>query len=111
MKRATDVLILIERVTVEQLQSWVAEDWVRPAQTGDETRFSDADIARIRLIDTLVHEFEVGEEAVPIILSLIDQIHDLRAEMRSLAEAIEDLPGDARLKLLNLLGKTDQVVP
>jgi chaperone modulatory protein CbpM len=33
---------------------------------------------------------------VPVLLSLIDQIHGLRSELRGLLEAMEDLPPDVR---------------
>ena len=103
MKKETDVLVMIERVSVERLRSWVDEDLVRPTRTGEEPHFNDADIARIRLIDTLIHDMEVGEEAVPIILSLIDQIHDMRLRMRCVADAIDAQPDDVKSTLRKLL--------
>ena len=107
MKTEIDILVLVERISSVQLRHWIEEDWVRPVRSGGEALFSEADIARIRLIDTLVHELEVGQEAVPIILSLIDQVHDLRNEMRRLAEAIDAHPGDLRASLRTLLETSD----
>lgn len=103
MKREADILVMIERLTIEDLRVWVSEDWVRPAQSEGVAHFSDADIARIRLINTLLHEFEVGWEAVPIILSLIDQIHDLRGAMRRVSAAIEMSPENMRATLRALI--------
>jgi chaperone modulatory protein CbpM len=43
-------------------------------------------------------EDELGftEEDVPVLLNLIDQIHGLRAELKGLVEALDDLPPDVR---------------
>jgi len=58
--------------------------------------FSEADIARAALIANLEDELGFAEEDVPVLLSLIDQIHGLRSELRGLLEALEDLPPEVR---------------
>ncbi len=63
---------------------------------GGAGAFSEADIARAALICNLEDELGFDEEDVPVLLSLIDQIHGLRSELRGLLEAMEDLPPDVR---------------
>lgn len=60
------------------LDVWVMEDWLMPQRIADEVVFSDADIARARLILELQHELGVNREGVGIILNLLDQVHGLR---------------------------------
>jgi chaperone modulatory protein CbpM len=95
-----EILTKVHGVTRSQLRLWVSESWVRPARSGSELVFNDADIARVRLLATLCCDFEVGDEAVPIILSLIDQVHDMQAQMRVIAHAIDAQPDDIRVKIL-----------
>jgi chaperone modulatory protein CbpM len=48
--------------------------WVRPAFP-DETELDELDLARLRLIATLREDLGVNDEAVPVILHLLDQLH------------------------------------
>ncbi|MEL0020845.1 MAG: hypothetical protein VW709_13310 [Rickettsiales bacterium] len=43
---------------------------------------------------------QIGEEALPVVLSLLDQLHGARRELRSLADAIERQPEDIRRQVL-----------
>lgn len=91
-----DVIAQVERMTVERLRVWVERGWVRPAATGRAVVYTEADVARVRLICDLRDTLEINEEAVPVILDLIDQIHGLRHELKCLLAAIESLPREMR---------------
>ena len=54
-----------------------------PHRNGDKS-LSEIDIARARLIHDLKKNIGVNDEAVPLILDLIDQLHGLRRAMRHL---------------------------
>ncbi len=49
-------------------------------------RLSEIDIARARLIHDLKKNIGVNDEAVPLILDLIDQLHGLRRAMRHMVK-------------------------
>ncbi len=49
--------------------------WVNPAFPGN-SELDEADLARLRLIATLREDFGVNDEAVPLILHLVDQLHE-----------------------------------
>jgi chaperone modulatory protein CbpM len=57
------------------------EHWIEPADPV-ESWFDHEDVARLRLIRELRQDFGVNDEAVPIILRLIDQLHYLRLRVR-----------------------------
>ncbi len=95
-----EILIRIKGVSALQLDLWVCERWVRPAHKGKALAFNDADIARIHLLHTLNNELEVGDEAIPIILSLIDQLHEMRGHMGALSRAIETQPEPVREEII-----------
>jgi chaperone modulatory protein CbpM len=73
----------------------VSRGLIKPEDDAERS-YSEADIARAALICNLEDELGFDEEDVPVLLSLIDQIHGLRSELRGLLEAMEDLPPDVR---------------
>jgi chaperone modulatory protein CbpM len=68
------------RISHKDLLKLIFREWVIPADP-ERHCFDDEDIARIRLIKTLLEELEVGESAIPIILNLLDQLYVLRKIM------------------------------
>jgi chaperone modulatory protein CbpM len=64
-------------VGAETLALYVRRSWITPFG-----EFDDEDLARARLVHELIDELGVNEEAVPIILRLLDQIHALHCEIR-----------------------------
>lgn len=95
-----DILIEIESLTAVQLHIWISEDWIRPAQSDSQPVFNEADVARVRLLDMLHNQLDIDSEAIPVILSLLDQVHDLREQMRIICAAIEAQPNDIRNEIL-----------
>jgi chaperone modulatory protein CbpM len=90
-----DLLARVQRLTVTRLRVWVAQGWIKPADEAAES-YSEADLARAALICNLEDELGFAEDDVPVLLNLIDQIHGLRAELKGLLDALEDLPPDLR---------------
>lgn len=71
---------------IETLEIWIKEEWLIPQRSAAGETFSDADVARARLINDLRQDLGVNDEAVPVVLNLIDQIHGLRRTLRALLE-------------------------
>lgn len=104
MKTLDDIMETLHsalaRATVED---YIARRWVRPIVQGNSYYFEDIDIARIQLIQQLRHDMQVGDDAMDIVLSLLDQMHGLRARMRTLAGAIERQPQHVQAEIFALL--------
>jgi chaperone modulatory protein CbpM len=86
-----DVLITqVSGLTREDLEHWIANDWVRPedAGSGGDYLFHEIDVARVRLIQELHHDLRINEEALPVVLSLLDQLYEQRRRLRALNDAI-----------------------
>ena len=49
-----------------ELGGWIEASWVRARGPRGAWQFEAVDVARIRLIHTLRHELEIGEDAVPV---------------------------------------------
>ncbi len=80
----------------EDLQRWIELAWVRPEGQPGRWVFRDIDVARVRLIVTLQMELQITEDALPTVLSLLDQLYDTRRQLRQLADAVEAAPQDVR---------------
>jgi chaperone modulatory protein CbpM len=83
------VLARLPALEEQRLRLWIAQDWVRPVQRGGELMFEDIDLARLHLILDLEDSLEVGEAAVPVVLSLLDQLHATRRRMRRLLDVLD----------------------
>lgn len=88
-----------------ELERWIAERWVLPESEGSGYVFSELDVARVRLIIELRRDLAVGEDAMPIVLRLLDQLYATRRRMRSLLRALETLPEEHRAAVLRHFGE------
>ncbi|WP_354233094.1 chaperone modulator CbpM [Bradyrhizobium sp. I1.8.5] len=70
------------------LNVWIDEEWLIPRASRSAVQFSDADLARARLIRDLKLDLGVNDEGIAIILHLLDQLHGLRSLVRDI-HAIE----------------------
>lgn len=99
------MLVSFEQVVAEvevdrdELRAWVERSWILPVSREGKYFFDDADLARTRLIAELHRDLEVNEEAMPVVLSLLDQVYSLRQALDDLNRAIKTLPEDARSRL------------
>ena len=84
----------------DELRRWIAERWVLPEGSGEGYVFHEVDIARVQLICELRHELAIDEEAMPVVLQLLDQVYALRRRLRALGAAIESQPTAVREALL-----------
>ncbi|MGJ8606035.1 MAG: chaperone modulator CbpM [Marivita sp.] len=96
-----DVVARIERVELRELRLWVREGWVRPAETRGGPVFDDLDVARIRLVCDLRKEMALPVDAVPVVLSLLDQLHGLRRDLRDLAGAVDAQSAEVRQAIVS----------
>lgn len=86
----------IGEVSQDDLTAWIDAGWVKPVPHDGDYEFSDADVARCRFIVELRRELAIDDEAMPVVLSLLDQVHGLRRHLRLLLTAIDRQPADAR---------------
>lgn len=62
-----------ERLVVQ----FVTEEWVHPVDRADLT-FDEIDLARISFIQELRDDFGINDEAIPVILHLVDQLNEIQ---------------------------------
>ncbi|MBC7638017.1 MAG: hypothetical protein H7251_20720 [Acetobacteraceae bacterium] len=85
----------------DDLERWIANQWVRPDGQPGEYVFREIDVARVTLILELRDELHIDEEMLPVVLSLMDQVYDLRRRLRRLDDAIATIaPENVRRELV-----------
>lgn len=89
----------VASLTRSQLISYVQAELVVPLQTDRGLLFRQIDIARLELLCELNEQFGLEEDALGVILSLIDQLHLVRSELRCVLDAIAQEPDDVRVRL------------
>ncbi|MBP0444658.1 hypothetical protein J8J14_07670 [Roseomonas sp. SSH11] len=83
------VLLRVSGLDPARLEAWIAEGWVRPERHEGGYVFQEIDVARCRLILELHEDLEVNEAAMPVVLNLLDRLHQARRQLRRVAEALE----------------------
>jgi len=104
-------MITLETLTVTvsgldaaQVEQWIAQDLVRPEGAPGAWLFRDIDVERLRLIQNLRRDLALQEEALPVVLHLLDQLYDTRRRLRRLRDAVEELaPAEVREVLVQAL--------
>jgi chaperone modulatory protein CbpM len=102
------VIRLVGGLEAEELRRWIAERWVRPENGAEGYVFAEVDVARVRLIRELRYELAIDEEAIPVVLQLLDQVYALRRRLRVVVEAIDAQPAEIRAALLARIEERDR---
>lgn len=97
MMRLDVIVTQFPDLEIVELTGWVERGWVRPEPDGV---FQTIDLARVRLIYDLRRGLAIAEDAVPMILALLDQIYDLRATLKSVSAALDTQPPAVRAAVL-----------
>ena len=98
-----DVVKVVKEVTLRRLRVWVKNGWIAPATGAEGPGFDDVDLARVRLVCQLKDELNLSEDAVAVVLSLMDQVYGLRRELRTLAAAVERQPNRVRREIVSVV--------
>jgi len=96
MMQLTTVTALFADLPAQELTGWIERGWVQPETGESGWVFQEIDIARVRLIHDLRRDMEVGEDTIPMVLSLLDQVYELRAQLKAVLRAVEAQPKDVR---------------
>ena len=101
--RITAVVALFADLPEAELTSWIARGWVRPEQDDPNQaggwEFHEIDVARVRLVHDLHRTMDISEETMPVVLSLLDQVYELRSRMNAILRALSSQSEDVRLVL------------
>ena len=94
MIRLEAVMAQFPDLASAEVERWIDCRWVQPEQGDGGWVFHDIDVARVRLIYDIRYELAVDEDAVPLVLSLIDQLYELRGALHAVEGAVAQQPRD-----------------
>jgi chaperone modulatory protein CbpM len=75
-----------------ELTRWVENRWVLPERRDQTWIFHEIDVARVELILEVRREFTIDDEVLSLVLGLLDQVYDLRRQLRRLCDALAAQP-------------------
>jgi chaperone modulatory protein CbpM len=83
----TREFLLTAHLRAEALDAWIDAGWLAPRADGERKHFSEVDLSRVQLIQDL-QDLGVNDDAIPVILDLIDQLHGLRRVLREVLSTV-----------------------
>ncbi|MBV1867966.1 MAG: hypothetical protein KUG69_08690 [Marinosulfonomonas sp.] len=104
-----EAVAAVARLTRVQLISFVQAEMILPLQTDSGPMYRQIDLVRMELLCELSEQFELGSDALGVVISLIDQLYGVRAELQTVLDAVGQEPSDVRQRILEVvrLARTD----
>lgn len=98
-----EVLAAIPRLTRTRLVVFIETKMVIPVRQETEGPsahvFRQIDFARLRLLCDLADDLDLDNDALSVVVTLIDQLHATRADLLAIARAVEAEPPDVRARI------------
>lgn len=98
-----ETIASVPLLTEIQLESFIEAEIIMPVHTETGPAFRRLDLVRMELLCELSEHFSLDEEGLGIVISLVDQLHGARAELRAVLAALEEAPTDLRTKVAKAL--------
>jgi chaperone modulatory protein CbpM len=101
-----ELLIRYRGLERRDLSRWVENHWVLPERHAETWVFHEVDVARVELILDIRRDFAIDDEAMELVLGLLDQVYGLRRQMRRLCEAVAAQPEEVQDAIRRALPKS-----
>ena len=102
MMRMAELIDSIGSLRREDLELWIGEAMVRPAEQQGEPIFGEVECARVQLICTLHYDMEIEADTLPIVLDLMDQLYETRKRLNALSSAVLTQDKEVRRAILEI---------
>lgn len=100
-----ELIETVAALTPDRLVEYRALEIVIPVETPEGPRYREIDVDRVTLLCELADDMEMSEDAVVIIMSLLDQLHGARAQMSRVMEAVAAEEAEIRKRIaMRLIG-------
>jgi len=99
MIREADLIAEFRCLERHVLVAWIEEGVIAPHRDAAGYLFDRVDRARVALACDLHYRMGLEHESLPVILSLIDQLHDARRHLKALTQAVAEQPDHVRRKI------------
>lgn len=92
----TEVVAILDDLDPARLRFFVQSRVVTPVITPQGDAFTETDVARLQLLCDLSEFYDLPEDALRLVMSLLDQLNTARGDMRALIEALASEPAEVR---------------
>ena len=89
----TEIVTVVRHLTEDRLDRFIAAEALEPAHAEG---FDEVERARITLLCELSDDFDVPDQALAMVMSLVDQLHGTRGSLLRLARALAEEPQEVR---------------
>ena len=107
----TDVVAILDDLDPARLGFFVRSRVVTPVVTPQGHVFTDTDLARLQLLCDLSEFYDLPEDGLRLVMSLIDQLNTARGDMRALIEARASEPAEVRGRIMTHVRGVRRVRP
>jgi chaperone modulatory protein CbpM len=99
------VASLFPDTSVIEITTWVERGWVQPESSDAGWVFHEIDVARVRLIRELRRDLDLDDDVLPVVLSLMDQVYELRRTLKGVLGVVGRQPADVQQAVLAVLDR------
>ena len=99
MIRETELIAQFTVLERQVLLTWIEDGVIAPHRDDDGYLFDQIDESRVALACDLHYRMGLEHASLPVILSLIDQLHDARYHLRTLTRAVAEQPDAVRQEI------------
>ena len=93
----------IDSLRREHLEAWMRASLVHATGRPEAPEFSEAECARVRMICSLHYDMEIDADALPVVVGLVDQLHETRRHLHALSAALLEQDEGIRSLILTRL--------
>ncbi len=101
-----ETIAAVHRLTRTRLSAFVSAEAIRPVRGPVGACYTRVDIARLELLCDLTEGFELEDDALGLVVALVDQLHAARADLAALMRAISQEPPETRRRLADALTRS-----
>lgn len=95
----TEVFLALPRLTLPRLTAFVAAGIVLPSRAETGMIFRRIDLARLELLCELVEEFDLNDDALGLVINLVDQLHAARRDLGAICAAVAEEDASIRARI------------
>ncbi|MDO5706132.1 MAG: hypothetical protein Q4G49_13845 [Paracoccus sp. (in: a-proteobacteria)] len=96
----SEVIAAVAYLTEPRLIAFCQARLVSPVQGESGARmYRETDIARLQLVSDLAENYELPDDALDMVMSLIDQLNTMRGDMRALMQAVAAESDEVRMRI------------
>ena len=108
MRRLEEAISIMPELNREDLDRWISNALIEAHQDSGSAMLTDTQFARVRLICTLRYDMDVEEEILPIVLDLLDQLHETRQRLHKLSQAVLAQDKEVKSSILEVLSEVSR---